>query len=161
MMRRFSSLAAIAGLAVVLVGCLGSTAVPPGAQMVHVVTSGSDVRLVPATVRTGDIYLVLDEPTTDITLVQRKSTAEETPGPMTDDDLTRIAQGDEEGTAMSGFENSQCSATRRATDSGQLMVPGGCGNVFMVTLSAGKYAILLGGPPMGVPSPTAVLEVLP
>ena len=163
--RRHRSVAVLAALAVLLVvglvGCGHSTTVPDGGQQVHVVTAGSEVRLEPASVRAGDIYLVLDEPTTNISLVQRRHTAEATPGPMTNDDLTRIAQGDEGGTSIEGFENSQCEETRRAADRGQLMVPGGCGNVFKVTVPAGRYAILLGGPPMGVPPPIAVLEVLP
>ena len=81
---------------------------------------------------------------------------------MTVDDLTRMAAGDEDGTYRESFENSQCDAAQRAADRGQLMVPV-AGNVFMMTLPAGRYAILIGGPESetGLPSPMAVLDVLP
>jgi len=50
-------------LAVLAVGCgRGQKPIPPGAQQVHVVVTRFDVRLDPATVRAGNVYLVLDAP---------------------------------------------------------------------------------------------------
>ena len=70
----------------------------------------SEVRLDPPTVRAGDAYLVLDEPQDgSFVFVQRKRTAEETPGPMTDDDLARLAMGDTQWTASEGISAGGCS----------------------------------------------------
>jgi hypothetical protein len=162
----------IAGLGV---GCgRGQTPIPPGAQVVHVIATESEVRLDPATVHAGDVYLVLDQPVDgSFAFVERKRTAAETPGPLDDDDLERLAHGDTEGTAIGSYSVG-CDAAQRAEDHGQM---GYCGNVWKVSLVAGKYAIL--GPgwseqeteasvdptadPAGfVPPPSmAVLEVLP
>jgi hypothetical protein len=134
---------------------------PEGAQEVHIVITESEVRLEPATVRAGDVYLVLDSPEEgSIVFVQRKHTAEETPGPMTDEDLARLADGDVQYTAMEGIDAGGCSAEQNAEARGQM---GYCGNVFKVTLSEGKYAVLGNGPgnPGDPPSSMAVLEVLP
>lgn len=142
--------------------------------MVHVVATESGIRLDPATAYAGDVYLVLDEPLDGSFLfAQRQRAAEASPGPLSDDDLERLAHGDTEGTAIEGFSVG-CDAAQRAEDRGQL---GYCGNVWQVVLVAGKYAIL--GPgwaemetepsvdptadPAGfLPPPSmAILEVLP
>jgi len=162
----------------VLAGCgQGQSTVPPGAQLVHLVATESEVRLDAASVRAGDVYLQLDEPLDggSFTFVERKSTEEETPGPMTDNDLERLAHGDTRGTASSAYGPS-CGGPQGA-DRGHLVAPGVCGNVWKFVLAAGKYAIL--GPawtqqqtepsvdptadPAGfIPPPTmAVLVVLP
>ena len=158
-------LATVVGLAIVgLVGCGPSTRVPADAQQVHVSTSEADVHLEPSTARAGDVYLVLDDATESIVLVQRKPTAEATPGPLTDADLARLAQGDAQGTAMEGFETTGCDASQREADRGLLRVPGGCGNVFRLTLDTpGTYAILVEDPANRPPgsTPMAVLEILP
>ncbi len=177
MMRRFATEAILLGLvAGVLVGCgRGQTPIPAGAQVVHVVATESEVRLDPATVRAGDVYLVLDEPLEgSITFVERKRTAADTPGPLDDNDLERLAHGDTEFTSIGGLGVGGCSAAQNAEDRGQM---GPCGNVMKVTVRPGKYAIL--GPgwtmqetepsvdptaaPGGFVPPTsmAVLEVLP
>ena len=145
-------------LAAGLIGCgPGHEPIPSGAQQVHIVITESGVRLDPATVHAGDVYLVLDAPAEgSFVFVQRKSTAEETPGPLTDDDLARLADGDTQGTAMEGIGAGGCSAEQDAEARGQM---GHCGNVFKMTLSEGKYAIL-GDAPELLP-PIAVLEVLP
>jgi hypothetical protein len=141
--------------------------------VVHVVATESEVRLDPATVHAGDVYLVLDEPVDgSFRFVERKRTAEEIPGPLSDDDLERIAQGSLGGTATGGLDAGGCGPEQDARARGQL---GYCGNVMKVSLVAGKYAIL--GPawierdtraeptanPSGflVPPSMAVLEVLP
>lgn len=167
-------IAVLAVLASVLVACSRATPIPAGAQEVHVVITEAAVRLEPTTVPAGDVYLVLDTPSDgSFAFVERKRTAEETPGPLSDDDLARLAGGDEEGTYLESF-GVGCSAAQRAEDRGQM---GPCGNVWKVVLVAGKYAILGPGSaemetepsvdptadPAGfVPPPSmAVLEVLP
>ena len=167
-------MAALVGL-LMLASCgRGQTPIPPGAQVVHVVATVSEVRLDPAIVRSGAVYLVLDAPLDGgFNFVERKRIADETPGPLSDDDLARLAHGDTEGTSIGGV-SSGCNASQRAEDRG-LMGP--CGNVMMATLRPGKYAILgpgwteqetepsldpTAGPGGFVAPPTmAVLEVLP
>jgi hypothetical protein len=146
-----------------LVACEPSTRVPADAQLVRVRATDRDVRIQPSRAGAGDVYLVLEEPTESIVFVTRKPTAEATPGPMTDEDLARLAHGDAQGTSMEGFETTGCDATHRAAERGRLKVPGGCGNVFRVRLAPGKYAILVEDPAAhpGGSTPMAVLEVLP
>ena len=172
------SVALVGLLCSVLAGCGQSAAtVPPGAQLVHLVATQSEVRLGSASVHAGDIFLQLDEPLDggSFTFVERKSTAAETPGPLTDNDLERLAHGDTRGTSQSGYGPS-CSGPSGA-DRGHLVQEGVCGNVWKFALVPGKYAILGPGwtqeqteasvdptaPPSGfVPPPTmAVLLVLP
>ncbi len=163
-MRRIWNAVALSSLlAGVLVGCEPSTRVPANATLIHVLATTSELRLDPATARAGNIYLVLDAPTESVTLVQRKRTAEEAPGGLGVDDLARIATGDTQGTSMEGFDN-QCEPAHRAADQGKIKVPGGCGNVFLLSLGPGKYAFLREDPsagPPGQPVPMAVLEVTP
>lgn len=147
-----------------LVGCgRGQTPIPSGAQEVHVVIVGSEVRLDPATVRAGDIYVVLDTLGSSVGFAQRqRGPTPETPGPLSDEDLDRLAHGDTEGTNIGGFSDTGCSATQRAEDRGRM---GPCGNVVMVVLTEGKYAFFTGnidGRLPGDPPPSiTVLEVLP
>jgi hypothetical protein len=161
-----------------MIGCgQGAEPVPPGAQLVHLVATQSEVRLDPATVHAGDVYLELDEPVDgSFAFVELKRTAEETPGPLSDNDLERLAHGDTEGTSIASY-GVVCDPAQRPKDRGKLARPGGCGNVWRFVLVEGKYAIL--GPgwveqareasvdptadPAGfVPPPTmAVLNVLP
>lgn len=176
-MRHFGSVVMLVGLlASVFVGCGREQApIPPGAQVVHVVATEAHVRLDPATVRAGDVYLMLDEPLDgSFTFVERKRTADESPGPLSDDDLERLAHGDTEGTMIGGLDAGGCGAEQNAADRGQM---GPCGNVIKVVVVAGQYAIL--GPgwamqqtepsvdptadPAGfvAPSSMAVLKVLP
>lgn len=161
-----------------MIGCgQGAEPVPPGAQLVHLVATQSEVRLDPATAHAGDVYLELDEPVDgSFAFVELKRTAEETPGPLSDNDLERLAHGDTEGTSIASY-GVVCDPAQRPRDRGKLARPGGCGNVWKFVLVEGKYAIL--GPgwveqateasvdptadPAGfVPPPTmAVLNVLP
>ena len=121
--RRSSLWLVLCGL--LLVGCgRGQTAVPAGAQLVAVRATGSEVNLDPATVRAGDVYVVLETPGSSVGFVQRKSTAEERPGPLTDEDLARLARGDTQGTAIGGFDDFGCSPEQRAEDRGRM---GPCG----------------------------------
>jgi hypothetical protein len=177
-MRRFRPEVILTGLlAGVLAGCSwrGNVPIPPGAQVVHLVATESEVRLDPATVHAGDVYLVLDAPLDGAFHFVALIGTDATPtGPMSDDDLERLAHGDTEGTSMEGFSVG-CGPVQQAESRGQT---GPCGNAFgPMVLTEGKYAIL--GPawtimetepsvdptadPAGfLPPPTmAVLEVLP
>jgi hypothetical protein len=121
------------------------------------------------------VYLVLDEPLDgSIQFVERMAAPDDPPGPLSDDDLARLAAGDTEATAIGGMDAGGCSPEQDAEDRGQM---GYCGNVMKVVVAPGKYAIL--GPgwkmmdveprvdptanPAGFrpPSSMAVLEVLP
>ena len=149
-------------LSVTLGGCgRGQVPVPAGAQLVHVSVVGSEVLLDPETVSAGDVYVVLDTPGSSVGFAQRQRTAAETPGPLTDEDLDRLARGDTGGTAIGGFDATGCTAEQRAEDRGRM---GPCGNVFQIVLTPGKHAFfagdLEGGPP-GVARSIAVLEVIP
>jgi hypothetical protein len=161
-----------------LAGCgSGEGTIPSGAQVIHVVATASVVRLNTAPVHAGDVYLQIDEPADggSFLFVERKAEATDTPGPLTDDDLARLARGDTMGTSISGAGPS-CIGPQGA-GRGHLAAPGVCGNVFKFTLGPGKYAIL--GPgwneqqteasaaatagPSGpaIPATMAVLEILP
>jgi hypothetical protein len=146
-----------------LLGCgRGQTPIPAGAQEVRVTINGPQVELQPATVRAGHIYVVLDTPGSSVGFAQRQRTATETPGPLTDADLNRLAHGDTQGTSIGGFDDAGCSPEQRAEDRG-LMGP--CGNVFEVVLTPGKYAFFAGDidgvPPGDYSDSITVLEVVP
>ena len=129
-------------LAISLTGCgRGQTPIPYGAQQVHVQVVGSEVRLDPATVPAGDVYVVLDTPRSSVGFAQRLATAGATPGPLRDEDLERLARGDTEGTAIGGFDLLGCTEDQRTEDRGRM---GPCGNVFKVVLTPGKYAFFSG-----------------
>jgi hypothetical protein len=148
-----SLLAGVAG------GCgRGQERVPVGAQKVHVAVTESEVRLDPAVVRAGDVYVVLDTPGSTVGFATRKATEAETPGPFTDEELERLAQGDWEFTAVEGFADTGCSDAQRAADRG---LTGYCGNVFKERLTPGKYAFFICDGDVGAPRSIAVLEVLP
>jgi hypothetical protein len=92
------------------------------------VVSGDMVDQQPSTVRAGDVYLVIDNPGTSVTLVERKSTPDESRGPLTDAELDRVARGDTFHTAISGFEN------------------GEFGNVGKLVVAPGSYVFVTGDP---------------
>lgn len=158
-----SSISLASLLLVALLGCSRATPIPEGAQVVHVVITTSEVRLDPPTVRAGEVYLVLDAPVSgSFAFVERKAAADATPGPLSDDDLARLARGDTQGTSVGGLDAGGCSEEQNAEDRGRM---GPCGNVMKVSLVDGKYAIV-GGSPEGDPAtgrvpPSAVLQVLP
>lgn len=158
--RRTGRLAVlIALLAIATAGCWrGQATIPPGGRQVHVSVTGANVRLEPATVRAGDVYVVLDSPGSSVGFASRQTSAEATPGPLRDDDLARLGLGDAQWTAISGFDNVGCSADQRAEDGGLM---GHCGNVFKETLTPGKYAFFIGGLEGGGTHSIAVLEVVP
>jgi len=150
-------------LATSLAGCgRGQTPIPPGAQQLHVQVIGSEVRLDPDTVPAGDVYVVLDTPRSSVGFAQRQTTNAETPGPLSDEDLERLARGDTGGTAIGGFDLLGCSEEQRAEDRGRM---GPCGNVFKVVLAPGKYAFFSGNLDGGAsgdgPRSIAIVEVVP
>jgi hypothetical protein len=178
MRHRKVVVAIVTVLVAMLAGCgQGQATVPSGAQLVHLVATQSEVRLSPATVHAGDIFIQLDELLDggSFTFVVGAASATATPGPMSDNDLERLAHGDTQGTGQSSYGPS-CSGPQGA-DVGHLSAPGVCGDVWKIALVPGKYAIL--GPgwlpaqtqasvdptadPSGfkAPSTMAVLEVLP
>jgi len=153
-------LAGILVLAGLVAACGGrATAMPAGAQQVHVAVNEAGVSLSPAVVPAGDVYVVLDTPRSSVFFVQGQRAAADTPGPLSDDELARIAlNGDSQGTSMESFDQIGCSDEQRAADLGQM---GPCGNVSHVVLSPGKYAIAIGDVMAGKPQSLAILEVRP
>jgi hypothetical protein len=144
------------------IGCAGVTQVPADAQQVHIEDADSSLRLEPATVRAGDVYVVLDGPGQSVLFVARDPTAEATPGPMSDDDLDRLSRGDTQATSIEAISVG-CSAEQRAAARGKV---GYCGNVYKLVLVPGKYAFLLDSPDSDPPQPVrpgsmAILEVTP
>jgi hypothetical protein len=156
--RTLTALIAGAALATAVVtACDDHTAmrIPPGAQQVRVVGTGTEPRLDPPIVRAGDIYFVIDGP---VIFIQGGSVAPgEQSGPLSEDALARLAQkGDTYHTSRTA----------------------GMGKVSKFTLAAGKYAFINGvsDAPLMVrgdlcsrdlaacaalpPLPMAVLEVL-
>ena len=164
MSRRAATSVAFSGvLGILLLACNRATAIPAGAQQVHVTLTSSEVRLEPATVHAGEVYLVLDAPLRgSFAFVEQKSAAAASPGPLSDDDLARLASGDTEGMAIGGLDAGGCSAAEDAEDRGRM---GPCGNVMKAVVRPGRYAIV-GGTPDADPSsggrpPLAVLDVVP
>jgi hypothetical protein len=134
----------IALLAGGLLGCESSTSIPSGAQQVHVVATTTNVRLDPASVRAGDVYLVLDVANGGVDLIQSVPSANASPGPLAAADLDRLAQGDTQGLMMENLS------------------VGCCGKVFKKNLVAGRYAIVPAGTEDGhAPPSIAVLDVVP
>lgn len=69
---------------------------------------GDTVRLQPATARAGEVYLLLDNcdnpdnPAANVLFIGRMTGFDETPGPLSDDELDRIVHGDVFHTYMEG-----------------------------------------------------------
>ena len=173
-MRPLSTAVLLLGLLTgIVAGCgRGQARIPAGAQEVHIVVIESGLRLDRATVRAGDVYVVLDTPRSSVGFVSRMRGNLQI-DPLTDDDIARLAHGDTQGLGVGGFDLQGCSDEQRAEDLGQM---GYCGNVFKNTLVPGKYAFTgtgwreqqteplvppTPGPPGSLPAWVAVLEVLP
>jgi hypothetical protein len=163
-MRRIGTLVILFGsIANVIAGCgTAHTPVPAGAHQVHVVATASDLRVSPATVHAGDVYVVMDT-VGAVKFVQRQTTAAGTPGPLSDADLVRLGQGDEEFTATQGFELAGCDPPPCTREQPWM---GYGGNAFKVVLSPGKYAFLVDDPNgkgsgFIPPKSMVVLQVLP
>lgn len=106
-----------------LAACDMATRIPPGAQQVRVVGTGTEVRLNPPTVRAGDVYLVLEG--SALFFQHAAAVQGEQSGPMSGDDLTRLAQNGDQFHTMTVE-----------------LYPGYAGNVYKYALAAGKYAFL-------------------
>jgi len=117
----------------------------------------STVTINPTSVRSGDVFVVLDGPVLNVGFAQRKWTAEETPGPLSDDDIDRLANGDLQGFELGGMSVG-CDEAQRAEDRGK---QGYCGNVRRQVLSVGKYAFYIQDPDGVTIRAITVLEVLP
>jgi hypothetical protein len=163
-MRSLFAVGSVVALALVLAGCdEHATAIPEGAQVVHVVMTDDEVTLQPAVVRSGDVYLVVDEPPDgSLTFVARQDSEAATPGPLGSAELDRLRSGDTFHTSATGIDAGGCSPEQDAAGRGML---GHCGNVLKLTLAAGDYAIVGGSPEAdpatGRPAPLAVLTVSP
>ena len=95
----------------------------------------------PATVRSGDVYLVLEIPDgTSVDVVKALASAGGAPGPLSDADLARFRSGDGQ-----GFSNEIISvggdAGMRTANLGRT---GLGGNVFKESLAAGQYVLVIG-----------------
>lgn len=129
--------------AALIAGCAGRplTSVPPGAQAVHVIVTGSELRLVPMTVHAGDVYVVMDTPGSSVGFVQQqRDPSPATPGPMTDADIARLERGDTQFTNIGGFHHPGCPADQ---PHGPLL-DDHCGHIFIVSVRPGKYAFYAG-----------------
>jgi hypothetical protein len=114
--------------------------VPPDAQVARIRVTSGTISLVPDAVRAGVVYVVLEPPTDSVQFLQSAPEAGAEPGPLTADDVARLARGDTEGTAMSGFDLLGCDANRRVAERDRLKVPGGCGDTFRMELRPGLVA---------------------
>lgn len=129
MIRASKPLIIVGLLSGVLAGCSGQTVIPDGAQEVHVVVSGDSVTIMPAMVRAGDAYIVLDVAGSSVTIVEPATASAESPSPFTDDDLDRIRHGDTFLTSIGGFADGEPH-----------------GNVYRLVLAPGRYAFLADTP---------------
>jgi hypothetical protein len=162
--------AKLAGLAIALVAVVLATGcadrarpIPSGAQIVHVTVTPTEVRLVPATVRAGDVYLVLDEPPSgSLFFVASQHTASATPGPLNVAQLARLSNGDTIGTHIESVDSGHCDPSQNAAARGMV---GPCGNAARFVVLPGPYAIFGDAPDAdratGDPPPMAILEVSP
>jgi hypothetical protein len=167
MMRSMRVAVARLGVACLLAGataaCESSTAVPAGAQIVHVTITEASVALEPDTVRAGDVYLVLDAPPGgSLAFVAAKDSAAATPGPLSDEAIQRLRRGDTFHTMVEGLDAGGCSPDQDAEARGKM---GPCGNVMKFVVGVGRYAIVGGAPegdpPGGPLPPMEILTVLP
>ena len=147
MTRHLCRVALFLALLGALGGCETATAIPAGAQQVEVDATGPAVILRPATVRAGDVYLVVDLPQNAPQGAASLWMVEGAGGPLTDADVARFTKsGDEQGLTIVGIDNS-C-----------------CGKVHRQTLAAGKYVFVMEAeslPPGTPPSAVTVLQVTP
>ena len=156
-------LAGSAAVILVLAGCSRSSAIPAGAQQVHVVITPTAIQLAPSTVHPGDVYLVIDAPPDgSLSFVSRSPSAGSALGPLSDSDLDRLQRGDTQSTGVTGLDAGGCDPGQNAEDRGRL---GPCGNVMKVTVAVGKYAVVGGAPEDlstdGSGPPLGTLEVVP
>lgn len=158
-MRRQASLGLVGLLVVICAGCgMGQRPIPSGAQQLHVEVMTSGVRLNPATVHAGTVYVVLDTPNASYGFVSSSHGPGES-GPLSNEDLARLAYGDDRGFEISGFGRDGCSAQEVTEGHGKMGPP--CGNVLEMDLVEGRYAFYVGDLIPGEALSLAVLEVTP
>jgi hypothetical protein len=111
-----AAVAALGGAVIALVAMLvvvwdSPPRIPIDAQTVRIEVDGGEVRLDPSTVRAGDIYFVVDGATDagghgEFAFVSAGYGEQcppcETPLPMSDEGIARLAQGDYQGTSIEG-----------------------------------------------------------
>jgi hypothetical protein len=124
------TLLASTAVAVALIACGVATQVPQGGQAVRVSMEGNELRLDPATVHPGDVYVVLEESAPAVDVVYRTADPNDPqspPLPISDDDVRWLQQeGSFQGAIHAGLG------------------VGGYGNVFKVgPLSLGNYALMV------------------
>jgi hypothetical protein len=135
-MIRHPHLVLLGWILALLAGCgMSQRPIPPSAQQVHVTVTPEDVRLIPATVRAGLVYVVLDTPNTSYTFVSTGS-GEDGEAPLSDDDLARLATGDTQGYSFSTFGAEDCTAEQVAEGRGMMGPP--CGNAIEMNLAPGS-----------------------
>lgn len=105
---------------------------------------------------------ILDSPIGgSLAFVEQKASADAPPpGPLSADDLARLANGNTESMLITSLDAGGCDPEQDHEDRGRM---GPCGNVLRVTLAAGAYAVV-GGAPEGdpltrSPPPVALLDV--
>jgi hypothetical protein len=141
-MRRRPAAAALVAVAVAAVAgaCASTPTIPSDAQLIHVTAAPGVMSIEPTTAHRGDVYVVLEPPTTSVVFVQGSDGG--SLRPMTQADIDRLATGDQQDTASETFEVG-CDAAARARDQGRVKAPGNCGNVFRAEgLQPGLYAFL-------------------
>jgi hypothetical protein len=120
--RQMSAWAVGAACLSLVVAACGAS-IPPGAQQVHVVGTHTEVRLDPSTVHAGDVYFVMEG---SVLFFQHAAAVQgEQSGPMSEEELTRLAQNGDPFHTSSG-----------------VLSPGYAGNFSKFTLRPGKYAFL-------------------
>jgi hypothetical protein len=155
---RFRTLIAASVLLVVIAACgleqPAPIVIPPGAQVVRVFADDESVRLVPASVRAGDVYFVLEGPNPAISFISRAEQGGEPEG-MDEAQVQRVAQGDLQNTSTDGFSvtcEREWNPEERWT---------GCRENALFVLGPGFYALSASNEDPGVAPVMAVLEVTP
>jgi hypothetical protein len=156
-MRRWVSTAALLALAGAACDVHEAVVIPDGAQVVRVVADDAHVALAPAAVSAGEVYLVLEGPNPDLSVISR---ATGPPGAsaegMTVDQVQRLRQGDYQSTVTETFAVSCGTDEWTAANRWE-----GCGENVRLTLAPGLHVVMTGADEPGTPPTMAVLEVTP
>jgi hypothetical protein len=157
-MRTFVARAALVALVAVAAACdvHAPVVIPAGAQVVRVRAAPAVVEVVPASVRAGDVYLVMEGPEPAISFVSHSAGPGEPASGMGEDQIERVALGDYQSTRIEGF--AVTCAPERWTEGTHWE---GCGENVRLTLSEGLYVVIVGAETPGVAPVMDVLEVTP
>lgn len=105
--------------------------VPDGAQQVKVLVSDGMITLTPDTVRAGEVYLVLAQGSdAGYSFIARQDAPGVTFGPFSDDQVSRVVQGDAYHTYTDDFGQGCADIAKEAPH---------CGAYGPLVLTAGKY----------------------